>query len=85
MFKELVSTLSFMYWFAAKGRGKLGQKELENMRGSAHVMAANAEAVMADKGPEALTPDEKSDLCEAQLIDEHIEEMIDWLIRLEIV
>ena len=85
MFKELVGALSFVYWFAAKGRGKLDRDQLSELRGGAHVMAANAEAVMADKGAEALTQDERTDLCEAQLIDEHIEEMVDWLMRLEIV
>ena len=30
MFKELINTLSFMYCFTARSRGKLGQQELDD-------------------------------------------------------
>lgn len=84
MFKELINTLSFMYTYAARSRGKLGKEELEGLQSSAHTMAYHAPAVLA--APDApLTADDKIDLEEAQLLDDHISEMVDWLIRLEIV
>lgn len=84
MFKELINTLSFMYTYAARSRGKLGKEELEGLQKSAHTMAYHAPAVLA--APDApLTADDKIDLEEAQLLDDHISEMVDWLIRLEIV
>ena len=84
MFRELINSLSFMYCFAARSRGKLDKHELEGLKGGAHTMALHAGTVLADKDVE-FTAEQKNDLAEAQLIDEHIEEMVDWLIRLEIV
>ena len=48
MFKELINSLSFMYCFAARSRGKLDRQELEALQSGAHVMATNASAVLAD-------------------------------------
>ena len=67
MFKELINSLSFMYTFAARSRGKLDRQELEALQGGAHVMATNASAVLADKETD-FTRDEKNDMAEAQLI-----------------
>lgn len=83
MFKELIGSLSFMYCFAARSRGKVGCEQLAQLREGAHVMAVNAEQVLADG--RQLTEEEKLDVCEAQMIDEHIEEMVQWIIGLEIV
>jgi len=84
MLKELINSLSFMYGFAARSRGKLNPEELGGLRMGANAMTAHAADVLLDKSAE-LTEDQRQDLCEAELIDEHIEEMVDWLIRLEIV
>lgn len=83
MFKELINSLSFIYSYAARSRGKLSGEELHQLQGAGHVMAMNAEQVLAGDRP--LTQDEKLDVCEAQMIDEHIDEMVTWLIGLEIV
>ena len=82
MFKELINSLSFMYTFAARSRGKLDRQELEALQGGAHVMATNASAVLADKESD-FTRDEKNDMAEAQLIDQHIDEMVEWLLNLD--
>ena len=84
MFKELINSLTFMYAFSARSRGKLDKSDLEGIRRGAHAMAVNAGTVLADKDIE-FTAEQKNDLAEAQLIYEHIDEMVDWLIRLEII
>lgn len=84
MFKELINTLSFMYCFTARSRGKLGQQELDGLRSSAQTMSNFAPAVLSEEGHQ-LTEDERRDLEEAEMIDSHIEEMVSWLISLEIV
>ena len=84
MHKGLLSTLSYMYRYLCVGRGKLDKVELNSIAGSAGAMAAHA--------AEVLEPDEGSSLQEnrldieqAMLVDQHIEEMVEWLTKLEIV
>ena len=84
MFKELINSLSFMYCFAARSRGKLQQEELDALRKGANVMSTQAQAVLSQDGQQ-LTDEERRDLEEAEMIDSHIEEMVAWLISLEIV
>lgn len=84
MFKELINSLSFMYCFAARSRGKLQREELDALRKGANVMSMQAPAVLGQDGHQ-LTADERRDLEEAEMIDSHIEEMVAWLISLEIV
>lgn len=84
MFKELINSLSFMYCFAARSRGKLQREELDALRKGANVMSMQAPAVLGQDGRQ-LTEDERRDLEEAEMIDSHIEEMVAWLISLEIV
>ena len=84
MFKELINSLSFMYCFAARSRGKLQREELDALRKGANVMSMQAPAVLGQDGQQ-LTEDERRDLEEAEMIDSHIEEMVAWLISLEIV
>lgn len=82
MFKELINTLSFMYTFAARSRGKVGREELEGLRSSANTMSNYAPAVLAEDGRQ-LTEDERRDLEEAEMIDSHIEEMVAWLLTVD--
>ncbi len=82
MFKELINTLSFMYCFTARSRGKLAREELDAVRRGATVMSTQAQAVLGQEG-QALSEDERRDLEEAEMIDSHIEEMVAWLLTVD--
>lgn len=82
MFKELINSLSFMYCFAARSRGKLQREELDALRKGANVMSMQAPAVLGQDGHQ-LTEDERRDLEEAEMIDSHIEEMVAWLLSVD--
>lgn len=86
MTKGLISTLSYMYRFIAMGRGILSGDELGKMRDSAGVMADKAKDIVnAQAALEPISQDAATDLNEARLIDQHIDEMVDWLLRQEVV
>ena len=82
MFKELINSLSFMYTFAARSRGKLQREELDALRKGANVMSTQAPAVLGQDGQQ-LTEEERRDLEEAEMIDSHIEEMVAWLMTVD--
>ena len=82
MFKELINSLSFMYCFAARSRGKLQREELDALRKGANVMSMQAPAVLGQDGQQ-LTDEERRDLEEAEMIDSHIEEMVAWLLTVD--
>ena len=84
MYRGLVSTLTYMYRFVAMGRGRLKKDELEQLMGSAGLMSAKAPQVLADEFSN-LTEDDRQALSQAVLVDQHIEEMVQWLIDLEII
>lgn len=84
MLKELIHSLSFTYCFLARSRGKLSREELSGIRAGTSSMTAHAADVLLEKD-KAYTADQEADLAEADLIDEHIEEIIDWLLRQEII
>lgn len=84
MYKGLLRTLTYMYQFVTLGRERMTHAEMQGI--------AEAADTMAVKAPEILDPEDggsleqnKRDLEQALLVDQHIEEMVDWLIRLEIV
>lgn len=86
MTKGLISTLTYMYRFIAMGRGVLNKDELLTVKANADMMSSRAGDVLK------MCPDEntdaqaiKTDLAEAALVDQHIDEMVDWLLRQEIV
>ena len=82
MFKELINSLSFMYCFAARSRGKLRREELDALRKGANVMSTQAQTVLGQVGQQ-LTEEECRDLEEAEMIDSHIEEMVAWLLSVD--
>ena len=84
MYRGLVNTLTYMYRFVAMGRGRLKKDELEKLAGSAGLMATKAPQVLADEFA-TLTEDDRQALSQAVLVDQHIDEMVKWLIDLEIV
>lgn len=84
MSRGLIATLTYMYRFVSLGRGSLNTEELRVMAQSADAMTAKARDVikMTDQ---AITREAESDLEQAALVDQHIEEMVDWMLRQEIV
>lgn len=84
MFKELIRTLGFMYTYASRGRGRLDEHKLGQIADTSAMMVNDAEAVLGDSVT-GLTQDEKTDLEQAVMMEQHIEEMVSWLIHLEIV
>lgn len=82
MFKELINSLSFMYCFAARSRGKLDREDLDALRKGANVMSMQAPAVLGQDGQQ-VTDEERRDLEEAEMIDSHIEEMVAWLLSVD--
>lgn len=83
MYKGLINCLSYMYAFAARGRGKLTGDELRMLSGNAAAMTTKAPAVMADT-MHAPTGDDAKDYEEVQMMNDHITEIVDLLIRQEI-
>lgn len=84
MYKGLINTLTYMYRFIAMGRGQLSKDEIESIGAGAHTLAGKAPQVLTNDGSQ-VTDDERLDLEEAVLVDQHISEMVQWLISLEIV
>lgn len=84
MFKELIRTMGFLYTYASRGRSKLNPTQLRSLSATGEVLVGNAKAVLGDE-KEGLTADEKTDLEQAVMMEQHIGEMVTWLISLEIV
>ena len=84
MFKELIRTMGFLYAYASRGRGRLNPAQLRSLSDTGAVLVGNAEAVLGDE-KEGLSADEKTDLEQAVMMEQHIDEMVTWLIGLEIV
>ena len=84
MFKELIRTMGFMYQYVSLGRGKLNQQQLRSLSDTGSILVGNAEAVLGNE-KDGLSCDEKTDLEQAVMMEQHIDEMVTWLIGLEIV
>lgn len=82
MYKELISYLAFSYGFICKGRGKLPEDAVQGIATGAHMVVANAPAVL---GGEDEKEDDRKDLALARKMDEQIEEAAVFLMNLEIV
>ena len=87
MIREMIASLTFMYRYAALGRGKLDADALAGIKMGADAVAQNAESVLAKSESEHGVPEReiREGLQQAQLVDQHIDEMVNWLISLEIV
>ena len=84
MYRALIQTLTFMYQFISLGRGKLTAQELADGVGWARVLAGKAPGVI-----EPETGDDPAEsklvLAQAEIIEQHIEEMVAWINAQEIV
>lgn len=59
MYKELISYLAFSYGFICKGRGKMAEEAVKGIATGAHMVVANAPAVL---GGEDEKEDDRKDL-----------------------
>lgn len=83
MYRDLIHSLTYMYSVMCRGKGKLADSDLKHIAEGAHSLTASAPAVETLAREE--TPNDKAYLKEAQKIDEQIEEMMVFLMSLEIV
>ena len=84
MYNGLIRTLAYMYQFISLGRGKMTAQELADGTGWARVLAGKAPDVIEPEGGDDPT-ETKLDLAQAELIEQHIEEMVAWINAQEIV
>lgn len=84
MYKGLIRTLAYMYQFISLGRGKLTAQDMAEGTKWADALVRNAPRVIepetGDDPAEA-----RLDLAEAEIIEQHIEEMVAWINAQEIV
>ena len=85
MSKGLLSTLTYMYRFVSLGRGLLTREEMQTLRGSADTMTGKARDMINRMDEGEISQEAAIDLNQAALVDQHIDEMVDWMLRQEVV
>lgn len=84
MYRELISSLTYMYSVICLVKGRLKDSDLRHIADGAHSLTATAPVAEQLNGREE-TANDKAYLKEAQKIDEQIEEMFVFLSTLEII
>ena len=84
MYRGLLKTLAYLYQYVTLGRDQLQPDQMNSI-------AATGRALV-DTAPQVLEPDEgddpntnRLDLSQAEIVEQHIEEMVVWITHLEIV
>lgn len=84
MYKGLLKTLTYMYQYITLGRDQLRPDQV-------NAIAAGGRA-MVETAPQVLEPEDgddanknRLDLTQAEIVEQHIEEMVVWMTHLEIV
>ena len=83
MYRELIHSLTYMYSVMCRGKGRLSDSDLRHIADGAHTLTKAAPAVETMAKEE--TANDKAYLKEAQKIDQQMEEMVLFLLSLEIV
>lgn len=83
MFKEMIKSLGFLYTFISRGRGRLTREELRALEGAGGTFVRKNE-ILLDQG-DAMTADEKADLAQAVLMEQHVTEIVQFLLAQEMV
>ena len=83
MFKELIKSLGFMYTFISRGRGRLTKAELQDIAAAGGTFVNKSE-ILLDQG-ETMTEDQKIDLDQAVLMEQHVTEIVQFLLNQEII
>ncbi len=84
MYKGLLKTLTYLYQYITLGRDQLRPDQMNSIAASGRVLVETA--------PQVLEPDDGDDtnknwldLEQAELVEQHMEEMVVWMTHLEIV
>lgn len=80
MSRGLIDYLTYAYSYLHKGRGILRADDVRAIREGTRTMVRTAPAVLASEDSQELGVT----LDEARLIEQHIEESVEWLLTLEI-
>ena len=83
MFKEMIKSLGFLYTFISRGRGRLSREELKAMEATGSVWVNRSE-ILLDQG-DTMTADQKIDLDQAVLMEQHVTEIVQFLLSQEIM
>ena len=84
MYRELISTLSYMHGIICRGKGILADNDLRGIADGAHNLTKSAPIVEQANGKKE-TMNDSLYLEEAREIDKQIEEITIFLLSLEIV
>ena len=82
MYRELIHSLTYMYSVVCRGKGRLKDSDLRHIADGAHTLTKCAPTVETLANEE--TAADKAYLKEAQKIDQQMEEMVVFLLSLEI-
>ena len=84
MYRGLLKTLTYLYQYITLGRDQLRPDQMNGIAASGRVLVETA--------PQVLEPDEgddtnknRLDLEQAEIVEQHMEEMVVWMTHLEIV
>lgn len=83
MTRDLINTLTFTYSLICRGRHVFDKKQIMCLNEASKLMTRKTPEVMEDTG-KALTIDEKISINEAQMITDHIDEVSQFLMNLDI-
>ena len=83
MFKEMIKSLSFIYAFISRGRWRLSREELTLLEGAGGTFVQKNE-ILLDQG-ETMTSDQKIDLDQAVLMEQHVTEIVQFMLNTEIM
>ena len=84
MYRDLISSLTYMYGVICKAKGRVRDSDLRHIAEGAHSLTVTAPIAEQLNGKEE-TENDKAYLAEARKIDEQIEEITVFLMSLEIV
>lgn len=84
MYKGLLKTLTYLYQYITLGRDQLRPDQMNSIAASGRVLVETAPQVLEpDDGDD--TSKNRLDLEQAEIVEQHMEEMVVWMTHLEIV
>ena len=83
MFKRLIDSLTLNYSVMAKSGGIMDPVERDILAGSGRVLIKYAPRTMVPDGCQ-MTEDDKVDLKECELIQDHVQQMAEWIEQLRL-
>ena len=83
MFERLIDALTLNYTFMAKSRSQMTKEERDSIVGVGRTWIKHAPRALAADNAE-MTKDDEIDLKECGLIQDHVEQMAEWIEQLRI-